>query len=85
MTNFHENTFCRAARTERETRTYELRLKQYENDIAELKARSDAIQFDAARRIEDNEVKTNIFSPFSQSFLLKKLFSQVFDLFESGS
>lgn len=73
MTNFHENTFCRAARTERETRTYELRLKQYENDIAELKARSDAIQFDAARRIEDNEVKANIFFFVFSKFSFKKI------------
>lgn len=47
----------RASRSERDARAYESRLKQYENEIAELKARSDAISFDASRRIEENEVR----------------------------
>ena len=47
----------RANRSERDARAYESRLKQYENEIAELKARSDAITFDATRRIEENEVR----------------------------
>ncbi|CAF4272765.1 unnamed protein product, partial [Adineta steineri] len=37
----------------------ESRLKQYENEISELKARYDSITLDAARRIEDNETLVN--------------------------
>jgi hypothetical protein len=47
----------RASRSERDARAYESRLKHYENEIAELKARSDAITFDATRRMEENEVR----------------------------
>lgn len=46
----------RASRNDRDVRAYELRLKQYENEITELKARNDAITFDATRKIEENEV-----------------------------
>lgn len=46
-------------RTERDSRGFESRLKQYENDIAELKARCDAITFDNIRKTEDNESLQN--------------------------
>ncbi len=48
--------FFRAFRNDRDARVYESRLKQYENEIAELKARYDAITLDATRRIEETEV-----------------------------
>ncbi len=46
----------RASRNDRDARVYDSRLKQYENEIMDLKARYDAITFDATRRIEENEV-----------------------------
>jgi len=46
----------RVARNDRDSRAYESRFKQYENEISELKARYDSITFDASRRIEENEV-----------------------------
>ncbi|CAF0821197.1 unnamed protein product [Adineta steineri] len=49
----------KAARNDRDSRVYESRLKQYENEISELKARYDSITLDAARRIEDNETLVN--------------------------
>jgi hypothetical protein len=54
----HRNCFffVRAARSDRDARTYESRLKHYENEISELKARCDAVTFDATRRFEENEV-----------------------------
>ncbi len=48
--------FFRVARNDRDSRAYESRFKQYENEISELKARYDSITFDASRRIEENEV-----------------------------
>ncbi|UJR15242.1 hypothetical protein I4U23_002197 [Adineta vaga] len=45
----------RAARNERDSRAYEARMKQYESEISDLKARYDSIAFDASRRIEENE------------------------------
>lgn len=55
---FWENLLrFRASRNDRDARTYESRLKQYENEIGELKARLDAITLDATRRIEENEVR----------------------------
>lgn len=46
----------RAARNDRDARVSESRLKQSENEIAELKARYDALALDASRKIEENEV-----------------------------
>jgi hypothetical protein len=48
----------RVTRTERDARAYETRLKQHEIELAELKARSDAMTFDIARRQDDNDVRT---------------------------
>lgn len=45
-----------------------MRLKQYENEIADLKARCDAMTFDTARRMEDNEVRIIPLSYFINSF-----------------
>ena len=61
----------RASRSERDARAYESRLKHYENEIAELKARSDAITFDATRRIEENEVR--LFLHRSSAFMYLSL------------
>lgn len=47
----------RATRSERDARTFESRLKQYEIEMAELRARADAINIDSSRRIEENDVK----------------------------
>ena len=47
---------CRLSRIDREGHEYESRLKQYENEITELKTRCDAMKFDATRKSEENEV-----------------------------
>ncbi len=46
----------RVSRVDRDARGFESRLKQYENEIAELKARCDAMAFDTSRRIEETDV-----------------------------
>lgn len=60
----------RASRNDRDTRVYESRLKQYENEIGELKARVDTITLDATRRIEENEVHTIMIDYFVHSIFL---------------
>ncbi|CAF1039530.1 unnamed protein product [Adineta ricciae] len=50
---------AKSARNDRDSRAYEARMKQYESEIAELKARYDSITFDATRRMEDNEILLN--------------------------
>lgn len=44
------------ARKERDLRAAEGRLKQYETEIADLKARNDALGFDANRKTDENVV-----------------------------
>ena len=48
--------FPRFSRIDRDARGYESRLKQYENEIADVKGRCDAMTFDIKRKIEENEV-----------------------------
>ena len=47
----------RSKRHDHDVRVHESRLKQYENDIAELKIRSNTVTSDLKRRIEENEVE----------------------------
>ncbi|CAF1254603.1 unnamed protein product [Rotaria magnacalcarata] len=42
-------------RTDRDTRGFESRLRQYENEIADLKARCNSIASDTARKMEENQ------------------------------
>jgi hypothetical protein len=49
----------RLARKERDLRSIEARLKQYETELADLKARNEAIVYDNNRKSDDNVV-----SPF---------------------
>ena len=54
----------RLARKERDLRAAEGRLKQYETELSDLKARNDALGFDANRKTDENVVscaKTNKF------------------------
>ena len=44
------------ARKERELRLFEARIKQYETEIADLKARNEALVFDHNRKTDDNMV-----------------------------
>lgn len=46
----------RLGRKERDLRAVEARLKQYETEIADLKARNDALSFDANRKTDENVV-----------------------------
>ncbi len=48
--------FLRLARKERDLRAAEGRLKQYETEIGELKARNEALGFDANRKTDENVV-----------------------------
>ena len=59
----------RFSRVERDARGYESRFKQYENEIAELRARCEAISFDIKRKIEDNDVRKNN-NFFSEIFVI---------------
>ncbi|CAF0945592.1 unnamed protein product [Adineta ricciae] len=54
------------SRLERDARGYESRFKQYENEIAELRARCEAISFDVKRKIEDNESLQNLNNDFEK-------------------
>jgi hypothetical protein len=48
--------YCRLARKERDLRAAEVRLKQYETEIGDLKARNEALGFDANRKTDENVV-----------------------------
>jgi hypothetical protein len=50
----------RLARKERDLRAAEGRLKQYETEIADLKARNEALGFDANRKTDENVVSAKI-------------------------
>jgi len=50
----------KVSRIDRDARGYESRLKQYQNEISELKARCDAITFDTTRKIEENASLQNL-------------------------
>jgi hypothetical protein len=52
--------YYRLARKERDLRAAEGRLKQYETEIADLKARNEAIGFDANRKTDENVVSARI-------------------------
>lgn len=57
--DFHKTilfSLIRLARKERDLRAAEGRLKQYEAEIAELKARNDALGYDANRKTDENVV-----------------------------
>jgi len=47
----------RLARKERDFRAAEGRLKQYENELADLKSRNDALSYDANRKTDENVVR----------------------------
>ncbi|CAF4467134.1 unnamed protein product, partial [Didymodactylos carnosus] len=49
-----QDALTKLGRKEREARANEARLKQYENEIGELKARNDAVILDANRKTDDN-------------------------------
>ena len=54
---------------DRDIRGYDTRLKQYETEIGDLKARCDAMTFDTNRRMEENEVSIALLiGQFSSSF-----------------
>ena len=54
---FRHDTSCfRLARKERDIRATEARLKQYETEIGDLKARNEALVFDVNRKTDDNVV-----------------------------
>jgi hypothetical protein len=54
----------RLARKERDLRSTEARLKQYETEISDLKARNEALVFDNNRKTDDNVVSKD-FGTFS--------------------
>ncbi|CAF1190190.1 unnamed protein product [Rotaria sordida] len=54
------------SRIDRDARGYESRLKQYENEIAELKARCNSITSDTTRKIEENEILQNLNNDFEK-------------------
>ncbi|CAF0965054.1 unnamed protein product [Didymodactylos carnosus] len=49
-----QDALAKLGRKEREARANETRLKQYENEIGDLKARNDSIILDANRKTDDN-------------------------------
>lgn len=59
----------RFSRIDRDVRGYESRLKQYENEIADLKARCDGMKYDTTRKIEENEVRQT-FNLLSQRYFV---------------
>jgi hypothetical protein len=48
--------YYRLARKERDIRAIEGRLKQYETELGDLKARNEALGFDVNRKTDDNVV-----------------------------
>ncbi len=58
----------RLARKERDVRSTEGRLKQYETEISDLKARNEALVFDNNRKTDDNVVSKD-FGTFSEKDL----------------
>jgi len=50
----------KVSRIDRDARGYESRLKQYQNEISEIKARCDALTYDATRKIEENTSLQNL-------------------------
>jgi hypothetical protein len=59
---FLEIFYFRLARKERDLRAGEGRLKQYETEISDLKARNEAIGFEANRKTDENVVSLEIYS-----------------------
>ncbi|CAF1133970.1 unnamed protein product [Adineta ricciae] len=49
-----QDALAKLARKERDFRTLEARLKQYENELADLKARNEALVYDNNRKTDDN-------------------------------
>jgi len=49
-------SYFRLARKERDLRSVETRLKQYETELADLKARNEALVYDNNRKTDDNVV-----------------------------
>jgi len=69
-----ENTDSQSkfSRLDRDVRGYESRLKQYENEISELKARCDGLMFDLTRKTDDNQSLENLNNDFAKQITALK-------------